>query len=148
MTFPTASLGKIFSTLHWQTRIFVEKRLADTGLTWGEFHIIMRLYRDHEITQTELTHTMYITKATTSKMLTKLERDGYVTRKRLPHDHRTFSIRPTQKALILQQHLFTISRRWNDSLLTSFSGDEQTFLISALTKLADQAVQVNASEMP
>lgn len=148
MTFPTVSLGKIFSTLHWQTRIFVEKRLADTGLTWGGFHILMTLYREHKITQTELTHTLHITKATTSKMLCKLERDGYVTRKRLLYDRRTFSIYPTQKALILKQHLFNISRQWNDSLLTSLSSDEQTFIIPALTQLADRAVQVNAVELP
>jgi len=108
----------------------------------------MTLYREHKITQTELTHTLHITKATTSKMLCKLERDGYVTRKRLLYDRRTFSIYPTQKALILKQHLFNISRQWNDSLLTSLSSDEQTFIIPALTQLADRAVQVNAVEIP
>ena len=147
MAFPMVSLGKVFSTLHWQTRIFVEKRLADTGLTWGEFHILMSLYREHKITQTELTHTLHITKATTSKMLTKLEQEGYVIRKRLLRDRRTFSIQPTQKALILQQHLFNISRQWSDALLTSLSSDEQTFIILALTKLANRAIQANAIEI-
>jgi DNA-binding MarR family transcriptional regulator len=142
------SLGKLFTILHWQTRVFVEKRLTNTGLTWGEFHILMRLFTGHNLIQSQLTQQLHVTKATTSKMLTKLERDGYVTRKHLPYDRRTFMISPTKKALALRQHLQVISHQWNDVLLASFSTDERNFLFSALTHLVNRAIQTNTHEEP
>jgi len=146
MVFAPPSLGKLFSVLHWQTRIFVEKQLAHTGLTWGEFHILMRLYARQQMTQSDITRQLRITKATTCKMVAKLENDGYVTRERCPRDGRTFSIRPTAKALEVRELLRSISHRWNALLLAPFSPEEQEALLQALSRLAERAVRANAGE--
>lgn len=146
MVVTAPSLGKLFSILHWQTRIFVEKRLAHTGLTWGEFHILMRLYGQQRMTQRDITHQLRITKSTTCKMVAKLENDGYVVRERCPRDRRTFSIRPTSKALDMGERLRSISRQWNDLLLTPFSPEERETLLQRLSCLAQRAVEVNAGQ--
>ncbi|MGC9308910.1 MAG: MarR family winged helix-turn-helix transcriptional regulator, partial [Thermoplasmatota archaeon] len=74
------SLGKLFSILHWQTRIYVEHQLSSINLTWGEFHILMRLCHAGQMSQRDVTEQLHVSKATTSKMIQKLEADGYIQR--------------------------------------------------------------------
>lgn len=137
------SLGRLFSILHWQTRIYVERKLASVNLSWGEFHILMRLCHAGEMSQRDVTEQLHISKATTSKMLQKLEEDGYIRREQDSQDRRTYTIHTTAKAQHLHAKLRDISSAWNDVLLKQLSSQEQTTVIAGLNKMIRQALQAN-----
>jgi DNA-binding MarR family transcriptional regulator len=139
----TPSLGRLFSILHWQTRIFVEQHLASINLTWGEFHILMRLCHAKEMSQRDVTEQLCISKATTSKMIQKLERDGYVQRAPDEQDRRTYVIHTTPKAQQLHTKLRDISSAWNDILLDDLTQKQQKVIVNGLTKMMQQAIQAN-----
>lgn len=139
----TTSLGRLFTILHWQTRIYVERKLASVNLSWGEFHILMRLCHAGEMNQRDITEQLHISKATTSKMLQKLEKDGYIRREKDTDDRRTYIIHTTQKARHLHTKLSDISSRWNEILLKELSGPEQKTVISGLNGMIQQALQAN-----
>ncbi len=138
------SLGKIFSIIHWQSRIFVEKKLKKYGLGWGEFHVLRKLCNRKEMKQNEITDCLKITKATTSKVLHRLEEDGYITRRSDKNDRRTYVIRATRKAMKLKNVLQGISREWNDTLFSGgFEENEKANIIHALMKMAENAEGAN-----
>ncbi len=137
------SLGKLFSILHWQSRIYVERQLASINLTWGEFHILMRLCHEGQMSQRDVTKQMHISKATTCKMIQKLERDGYIRREQDAKDHRTYVIHTTGKARCLHTRLKNISGRWNDILLDGLTQKQQKILVTGLTKMTRQALRAN-----
>ncbi len=137
------SLGRLFTILHWQTRIYVERKLASINLSWGEFHILMRLCHAGEISQRDVTEQLHVSKATTSKMLQKLEEDGYIRREKDTDDRRTYIIHTTAKAQHLYTKLRDISSAWNDVLLKQLSSQEQTTVIAGLNTMIQQALQAN-----
>ncbi|MFO8132976.1 MAG: MarR family transcriptional regulator [Thermoplasmatota archaeon] len=139
----TPSLGKLFSILHWQTRIYVEQQLASTNLTWGEFHILMRLCHAGQMSQRDVTEQLHVSKATTSKMIQKLERDGYIQRKQDERDHRTYIVHTTGKAQRLHTRLKNISNRWNDILLNGLTRRQRDAIVTGLNQMIQQALQAN-----
>lgn len=137
------SLGKLFSILHWQTRIFVEHQLSSTNLTWGEFHILMRLCHAGQMSQPDVTRQLHISKATTSKMIRKLEQEGYIRREEDERDHRTYIIYTTPKARRLHAKLRDISSRWNHMLLDDLTREERGVIVAGLNAMVQQALQAN-----
>lgn len=137
------SLGKIFSIIHWQSRMYVENKLRKYDLGWGEFHVLRKLYEKKEMRQKEITDCLGITKATTSKVMKKLEEEGYIGRKRDRKDSRTYVIRPTRKAMKLKSPLGRISREWNGALLWGFTESEKENISHALSKMAENAEVAN-----
>ena len=137
------SIGKLFSILHWQTRIYVEHQLSSVNLTWGEFHILMRLCHTRQMSQRDVTEQLHVSKATTSKMMQKLEMDGYINREPDENDRRTYSIHITDKARRLNATLKAISNTWNDILLDQLTRQEQDIVIDGLNTMIQQALQAN-----
>lgn len=137
------SLGKLFSILHWQTRIYVEHQLSSINLTWGEFHILMRLCHAGQMSQRDVTEQLHVSKATTSKMIQKLETDGYIKREPDKHDRRTYIIHTTDKAQRLHAKLKAISSTWNHILLDRLTRQEQDTFINGLNTMIQQALQAN-----
>jgi len=133
------SLGKLISIIHWQSRIYVENKLKPYNLGWGEFHVLRKLYEKKEMKQNEITDCLRITKATTSKVIRKLEKDGYIIRKKDRKDARTYLIKPTRKAMKLKSRLERISTEWNSILLAGFTELEKENIKHALSKMAENA---------
>jgi len=137
------SLGKIISIIHWRSRIYVENKLKPYNLGWGEFHVIRKLYEKKEMRQSEITDCLKITKATTSKIIKKLEEGEYIARKKDRKDSRTYLIKPTRKAMKLKSRLQKISREWNSVLLEGFTELERENIKHALLKMAENAESAN-----
>ena len=133
------SLGKLISIIHWQSRMYVESKLKPYNLGWGEFHVLRKLYEKRDMKQRDITDYLRITKATTSKVIHKLERDGYITRKKYRRDGRTYLVKPTRKAMKLKSRLERISREWNSILLEGFDESEKENIKHALSKMAENA---------
>ncbi|HHH78250.1 MAG TPA: MarR family transcriptional regulator [Thermoplasmatales archaeon] len=133
------SLGKLISIIHWQSRMYVESKLKPYNLGWGEFHVLRKLYGNRELRQNEITDRLKITKATTSKVIKKLEKDGYIVRKRDRTDNRTYVIKATRRAMKLKSRLERISREWNSILLEGFDESEKRSIEHALSKMAENA---------
>jgi len=138
------SLGKIFSAIHWQSRIYMERKLKPYNLGWGEFHVLRKLYDNKEMRQNEITDCLKVTKSTTSKVMKKLEGEGYIVRRKDRMDNRTYVIRVTRKAMKLKTSLEKISREWNNILLEGFGDDDIPVIINALEKMAENAEKANS----
>ncbi|MHC1605537.1 MAG: MarR family winged helix-turn-helix transcriptional regulator [Candidatus Methanofastidiosia archaeon] len=139
--------GRIFSIIHWQARIYFNKKLKSCGLSWGELHMLLMLYkRGDSMTQSEITKRLRVDKATTSRIIRKLEEDGYVVRKKDEKDSRIYRTYPTEKMKNIEQEVKKVKGEWEEILFKNFTKEERNFIIGALKKMAQNAREANKED--
>lgn len=84
---------------------------------------------------TELADRMDITKSAISQQLTKLEREGYITKKQHTDDKRVLSISLGEKGLIYKKELDSFYQQMLDKYLSKLSSEELSNILFAFQKL-------------
>ena len=82
-------------------RLFAKElqgRIQPLGIVTGQFPILIELWSRDGITQRELLNEIDVEQATLANTLTRMERDGLITRTRHPNDARAQQIWLTEKA--------------------------------------------------
>ncbi len=129
-------VGKTIATLHWRSRKHLESRLKEVGLSWSEFQVIAVLMRHGDgLTQKEIAAKLNITKGTASKVMKKLEDEGYIRRKRKRGDARIKLVYLTDKAMNLVNRMKKIGKEWNDTLTRGFTEAEKKQLYEYLDRM-------------
>lgn len=96
------TLGWLFNDIHRLLGKSFQSRIPDTGLTRSQWRVLIALKREDGQTQTELADNVMMEKAPVGKLLDKLERKGWVTRRDDPDDRRARRVYCTSK---IQKHL-------------------------------------------
>jgi len=76
----TQSIGKIISTIHRKIYARLTNRLIDYEINTGQIHFLFTLFRNPGICQHDIAQAVNVDKATATKMLSGLEKTGYVKR--------------------------------------------------------------------
>jgi DNA-binding MarR family transcriptional regulator len=103
----------------------------------------MVLYNHDGINQENLSEQLHIDKATVTRALNKLEKEGYITRKKDNFDRRSYLIFLTEKAKNLQPAIKTILKNWTIKVLNDISHDEQINLYNLLEKMKENSIKTN-----
>ncbi|MBO4901049.1 MAG: MarR family transcriptional regulator [Lachnospiraceae bacterium] len=77
--------------------------LKPLGLTYTQYIVFMVLWEKEEVNVGELGRTLKLDAGTLTPLLKKLEKEGYVTRKRSEEDERITCIRLTEKGAALKE---------------------------------------------
>jgi len=134
------SIGKFFSIIHWQTRLYMEEKLRPYGLGGGKLHILIMLYHKDGLSQQEISRSLRIDKATVSREIRKLEKQGYVIRKKDLKDKRIYRVHLTEKARKIKSTVKKEARRWQRILLKDFTEKEKKSIMQMLEKIAQNAI--------
>ncbi len=87
----------IVSTAHAFRRA-LECELSQEGITFRQWEVLVWLHSDGEQPQNELAEKMGIETQTLGGILSRMERDGWLTRESCPEDRRRKMIRPSDQA--------------------------------------------------
>lgn len=112
-------------------------------ITHGYTYFLMELYRCDGLTQTQLQRAIGIEQPTVVRTLDRMERDGFIVRKASATDRRVFNIYLTEKGKSCEPKVLTAARILNQSLLETFSKDEEKIIQSFLQKLIDNLESEN-----
>ena len=113
-----------------------ETALADEGLSRAEFEVLCALRRvDGGLRPSELTRETLSSGAATTKRLTKLERDGLITRATSTRDRREIHVRLTDEGRALTARLFPEQLRRERDVLAPLEPDEREQLGDLLAKV-------------
>ena len=85
--------------------------LAAHGLHPGQDALLMLLWQQPGLRQTDLAQHLGVEPPTITRMVRRLERGGLVERRRDPDDGRTLRIHPTPRARLLEA---MVRRTWSD----------------------------------
>jgi len=116
-------------------------QLQEYNLGSGQFHFLMMLYKKDGVNQKTLAETLNIDKATSTRAIKKLEKQGFVTRKRDINDHRNYNVFITEKAKKIKPKIREMLRNWTDILLKDISKEEEDQLFNLLEKIAQNATE-------
>jgi len=115
------------------------RALADYGLTPEQWQVMQALWStDDDLTQNDLAHLTVKDKHTTSRILGRLERDGWIQRRPHPDDGRALVVEPTPSAQALRDEVPPIlveHFEGEGGVLDCLSHDERSELMRLLKTL-------------
>jgi MarR family transcriptional regulator, organic hydroperoxide resistance regulator len=116
------------------TRYYKDK-IASLGLTHGQFFMLVALFEEDGMLPSQLADKTALDRPTTTGLLDRLERDGWIERRLDPSDRRTLRVHLTSKALQARDRILFIFEETNGQFLTRFSREEWALFQSFLQRL-------------
>jgi DNA-binding MarR family transcriptional regulator len=130
------SIGRWISILHRYGKIYLDKNLEPYSIGSGQFSFLLALYRKDGVSQDILSKELNVDKATTTRAITKLEKEGYVEREVDSSDRRSYKVYLTPEGFLLKNEMRKISQRWTKILMKHFSNEEQESLKDYLKRMS------------
>ena len=121
---------------------YYKDQIASLGLTHGQFFMLVALYDEDGLLPSRLADKTALDRPTTTGLLDRLERDGWIERRLDQSDRRTLRVHLTAKALEAREAVLAIFEEINSRFLGRFSREEWALFQSFLRRLeGDEAVR-------
>lgn len=114
---------------------YAEERIQPLGTGLAGYPVISALSEAGELTQKQMTELLGVEQSSTAQLLSRLERDGFVTRRKDPKDARSSFIRLTEKANSALPVISEIMDDGNDLAVQGFSTQEIEQVINLLKRM-------------
>ena len=105
------------------------------GLHRGQGFALIHLWHNDGMSQRDLSRSMHISPASVTNMLQRMERDGWIERKRDEADQRVVRVFATDKSKKLRAEAKRVFREMENELGSVYTAEEQSALKRLLTKL-------------
>lgn len=113
----------------------LQRRIQPLGIVTGQFPILLELWEKDGVSQRELLEKLDIEQATLANTLTRMERDGLITRTRHPHDARSQQIWLTDKASDIQSDAYQAAQQINSDSLAVLNSKDRMQFMQLMTKI-------------
>ncbi len=113
----------------------LEARIKPHGIALGAFPALLHLWEKDGLTQKELVAKLGVEQPTLAATLTRMERDGLVTRQRDEGDGRVQRIRLTEKARALREVAYVEATAVNARAVSGLTGAEQQQLLELMGRV-------------
>ena len=128
----------LIGRINYKANRFLQEELEKrgiSGLAPSHGEIIGSLLLHGELQMTRLTKFIDKDKSTITALVSKLERLGYIKRRKDPDDNRVTWISLTAKGNALKPPIMEISRKMRSMAYDSISDDEKETLVALLTRI-------------
>lgn len=114
---------------------YAEARIQKLGTGVAGYPVLHALSEAGEMTQKQLTELLGIEQSSTAQLLGRLERDGFISRRKDPADGRSSLIQLTAKAVAALPDISSIMDRGNDLAVDGFSDAEIDMAMNLLRRM-------------
>ncbi|WP_075293117.1 MarR family winged helix-turn-helix transcriptional regulator [Pararhizobium arenae] len=114
---------------------YAEERIQPLGTGLAGYPVITALTEGGEMTQKQLTELLGVEQPSTAQLLARLERDGFITRRKDPGDGRSSLVRLTEKATSALPAISEIMDDGNDMAVKGFSAEEIEQVVNLLKRM-------------
>ena len=104
---------------------YMARELKPYGIRSGQFDFLMVLYRRDGISQETLAKALKVSKATSTRAIMSLEKEGYVYRQVDETDHRAYKVYLTEKGKEMRGVVLEKLLAFVDTLLSDFTPEEK-----------------------
>lgn len=122
---------------YWAFTKNMEKGLKDYGLNYGNPKIILYLSKNEGCRQIDIARECYVETATLSTVLSNMEKNGLIERKRLEDNKRSYAIYPTEKGREIFRFVISQLDATGDIAFAGFSGKELEELSNYLERVTE-----------
>ena len=124
-----------------QSNQLSDQFLKSFGLTTAQFDVLAQIYFFHPLTQSELAQKILITQGGISRMLARLEQEGYIIRKQ---DWKTKTIILSEQGTHIMEQAVPEQLKFQSSMFEgALSEEELKTLYSLLTKVHKASLEIN-----
>ena len=116
-------------------------RLQEFGLYHAQGMILFHLWREDGMAQNVLAQALHITPPTATNTLQRMERDGWIQRRRDASDQRFVRVYLTERARALREEARTSFQELDRELTAVLSENERLILTAALLKVHQHLAQ-------
>lgn len=116
------------------------------GLYQGQPHLLRELWMQEGLTQTEIAARLKISPATTTKMLQRMERTGFISRKPDDNDMRITRVHLTEHGRNIQSEVEKIFRAIEAETFANLKEDELTLLRRLFLRIRENLLIVTGEE--
>ena len=113
----------------------LQMRIQPLGIVTGQFPILLELWEKDGVTQRDLLAKLDIEQATLANTLTRMQRDGLITRTKDPNDARAQQIWLTKRALERREAAYGAANTVNRDALAELSNKEQKQFFDLMRKI-------------
>jgi len=113
----------------------LQMRIQPLGIVTGQFPILLELWEKDGVTQRDLLAKLDIEQATLANTLTRMQRDGLITRTKDPNDARAQQIWLTKRALEIREAAYGAANTVNRDALAELSNNEQKQFFDLMRKI-------------
>ena len=128
----------IISKIHSLSSIFLKKELEEKGLkelVSSHGNILFQLSVNEQLSMTEIASRIHRDKSTTTVLVKKLEKEGYVERIKNQDDNRSFYLKLTEKGLQYTKVTSEISSKLVSKAYENFSEEEKEATYALLSRI-------------
>ena len=112
-------------------------KIGPYGLTQGQFFMLVAILEEDYMLPSRIAEKVALERATTTGLLDRLERNGWIERRHDKTDRRTVRVYPTAKAIDHKDEIMSTFEKTNQCYLSRFSATELKDLRKLLKKLED-----------
>lgn len=138
---PTGSIGKWVSVIYRKGQSFMQAKLGHLGLNQTELIFLVHM-PDKGINQKYMSDHLNLDEALVTRIMSSLEKKGYITRKKDINDGRAYIINLTDEGKALRPVIKSCQKEWISGITEGLKEEEITDLLDKLTILADNAVEI------
>ncbi len=113
----------------------VRSHMKEIGLHRGQGFALVHLLHSEGLSQRDLARAMHISPASVTNMLQRMERDGWIDRRRDANDQRLVRVYASEKGRRLRVEARRAFQEMEDELSSIYTEDEQVALKNLLIKL-------------
>jgi len=136
MTFSKdSSAGYLVNDLARRFAAGLQARIKPIGLSTGVFPVMVQLWEDDGLTQTELVRRIGVEQATMANTLARMQRDGLIVRQRSKADGRVQEIWLTDLGTSLRGPAIAAAEAVNAAALSGLSAEEGDQFVRLMTKV-------------
>jgi DNA-binding MarR family transcriptional regulator len=114
----------------------LERRIRPHGASIGQFPVLLCLWEEQGLTQTQLAERLAIEQPTMANTLQRMERDGLIRRAPDPQDRRQAHVHLTARGAALEEPLTAEARRVNALATAGLAGADRALLMDLLRHIA------------
>ncbi|MBM7583216.1 DNA-binding MarR family transcriptional regulator [Caldicoprobacter guelmensis] len=143
---PDEPLGRLFAHTSKLHRDLLRKLAHQNGLEHGQPIALAIIIANEGISQRQLSEKLFITPASTTALLQKLEKAGLIERRPDPNDQRAFCIYATEKGRMVDQQMKEGLQELEKACFHNFSEQELIEFRRLLLKLHENLCNLNQGE--
>ena len=138
--------GAAFSLLNRCAHTYFEQRLRDYGIGPAHQAYLLVITPGEEINQDEIARRHQVDKANAGRAVVRLERMGYLTRRRAPFDRRNWLVSLTPRGEQVRVEIEAAMTQWVEVLMRSVSRETWNTMVAGMEEMAQAAEHHIAEE--
>lgn len=145
---PKPTLGQLLAKVSRLVGGRMRTKLGDMGLHHAQGMILFHLWHRDGIAQNVLAQALHITPPSATNTLQRMERDGWIERRRDADDQRVVRVFLTEKAKVLRTEARTTFQQLDRELTAVLTENERGMLMEVLQKVHRHLAQASGNAGP